>query len=390
MKWAAIREHVEKGRQCEPRNLGREYITYIDISSIDRDTKRIVSAQRVRVSDAPSRARMEVRARDIILSTVRPNLNAVAMVPKQFDGEIASTGFAVLRTKETTLDPAFLFYYLQSECLISTLTRIATGASYPAISDEDVLDTLIPLPDRPEQKRIAAILERADRLRRLRRYALEIEESFLSAAYHRLFGDPRTNPKKISVRELGEHITFLTSGSRGWAEHYVKSGTRFIRSLDVQMNHIPMDNAVFVDAPPGAEAERTRVKAGDVLLTVTGSRIGRVAPVPASLEGAYVSQHVAIIRLATGLLPKFLSMFMSLETGGQLEIQRFQYGQTKPGLALNQIAKFRIQFPALQRQAEFTALANRYESLRMQHLEALRQADHLFQTLLHGAFTGEL
>lgn len=111
------------------------------------------------------------------------------------------------------------------------------------------------------------------------------------------------------------------------------------------MNHISNDSAVFVDAPQGAEAERARVRTGDVLLTITGSQIGRIAPVPTHLERAFVSQHVAILRLNPGLLPVFLSMFMSLESGGQGEIARLQYGQTKPGLNLDQIREFRIPVP---------------------------------------------
>jgi type I restriction enzyme S subunit len=286
--------------------------------------------------------------------------------------------------------PKFVFYHLLSPTGNRQILTDFRGATVGGISQDFPTNVRFPLPDLAKQKRIAAILERADRLRRLRRYGLELSDNFLSVAYLRLFGDPVTNPMQIPTAELGKYIDFLTSGSRGWAEHYVESGARFIRSLDVQMNRIPIENAVFVDAPPGAEAERTRVKAGDVLLTVTGSRIGRVAPVPPSLEGAYVSQHVAIIRLKSGLLPRFLSMFLSLETGGQLEIQRFQYGQTKPGLALNQIGKFRIQVPALERQKEFTDLADRYESFRAIQTESLRQAEHLFRALLHRAFTDGL
>ena len=76
------------------------------------------------------------------------------------------------------------------------------------------------------------------------------------------------------------------------------------------MNSISDEDAVFVEPPDNAEADRTRVIPGDVLLTITGSEIGRVATVPDRLNGAYISQHVAILRLKAGLLPEFLSMFL--------------------------------------------------------------------------------
>ena len=119
------------------------------------------------------------------------------------------------------------------------------------------------------------------------------------------------------------------------------------------MNGISDENAVFVNTPKGAEAERTRVSIGDVLLTITGSQIGRVSPVSALEEGAYVSQHVAILRLKDGLCPKYLSMFLSLDSGGQREISRLQYGQTKPRLSLQDIRKFLVPVPSISLRVRF-------------------------------------
>jgi type I restriction enzyme, S subunit len=153
------------------------------------------------------------------------------------------------------------------------------------------------------------------------------------------------------------------------------------------MNSISDENAVFVNPPQNAEAQRTRVKAGDVLLTITGSQIGRVSPVLDRMEGAFISQHVAILRLKPDLLPEFLSMYLSLEAGGQREIARLQYGQTKPGLNLDQIREFRIPMPTLSLQRKFIDIVHRHKRMRATHVEASRQADHLFRTLLHQAFT---
>jgi type I restriction enzyme S subunit len=232
-------------------------------------------------------------------------------------------------------------------------------------------------------------LDEADRLRRTRRYALELSNTFLPAAFLELLGDPITNPKRFCVAALGDFLSFVTSGSRGWAEYYASEGDRFVRSLDVRMNSISEETAVFVSPPQSAETKRTRVKAGDVLLTITGSRIGRVAPVPESLDGAFVSQHVAILRLKPGLLPVFLSMFLSLGAGGQRDIARLQYGQTKPGLNFDQIREFRIIVPPLSVQEQFAAILAQAERLRATQRESLRQAEHLFQTLLHHAFANE-
>jgi type I restriction enzyme S subunit len=230
-------------------------------------------------------------------------------------------------------------------------------------------------------------MNRRTPMRKMRRYALQMCDELLPAAFLQLYGDPTANPHEFPVVELGDYLSFTTSGSRGWAEFYTAEGTRFIRSLDVRMNSFSDGDAVFVDPPQNAEADRTRVKTGDVLLTITGSRIGRVAPVPERLSGAFISQHVAILRLKPGLLPIFLSMFLSLEVGGQREIARAQYGQTKPGLNLRQIHEFRIPLPPLDFQKKLIEAFGRNQHLRAVHFEALRQADHLFQTLLRRAFS---
>jgi len=252
---------------------------------------------------------------------------------------------------------------------------------------EALKEITLPLPSLATQNRLVEVLDRADKLRRARRYVHQIGEPLLQTVFLRTFGDTVTNPLNLPIDELGDHLSFVTSGSRGWAEYYAPSGARFIRSLDVRMNHIADEEAVYVTPPSGAEADRARVRLGDVLLTITGSRIGRVAPVPQRLAGAYISQHVAILRLSDRLLPEFVSIYLSLETGGQREIARVQYGQTKPGLNLDQIRELHIPVPEIALQRRFVALIDRVERLNAKQREGLRLAEHLFDTLLFRTFS---
>ncbi len=318
---------------------------------------------------------------DVVIAWDGANAGTVSC---NLDGHIGST-LAVLRPSAQQLFAPYLSRFLEGK--FDYLQKNSTGATVPHVS-RDVLENLeLPLPSLNEQQRVARQLEQADRLRRTRRYALELSDTFLPAAFLELFGDHVRNPKGFRITELGEFLSFVTSGSRGWAEYYVPNGDRFIRSLDVKMNYISDEDAAFVNAPEGAEADRACIRTDDVLLTITGSQIGRIAPVPARLDGSFVSQHVAILRLKPGLLPVFVSMFMSLKSCGQREIARLQYGQTKPGLSLGQISEFKISVPPLPLQQKFATLVDRHEHLRATQREALRQAEHLFQTLLHRAFS---
>jgi type I restriction enzyme S subunit len=297
-------------------------------------------------------------------------------------------GVAALRPK-SELDARYLWHWLTH--IRRQLASKARGATFKQVTREDIGELEIILPSPSAQKRIASILDQADALRAKRRTALENVVPLTVAVFLDLFGEPNLNPKNFNIESLGDHLVFVTSGSRGWAEFYGSSGSRFIRSLDVQMNYISDQDVVFVEPPDNAEARRTKVGAGDVLLTITGSRIGRVATVTDDLAGSYISQHVAILRVDPNRLdPRFLSFFLSLEVAGQRQIRKFQYGQTKPGLNFEQIRRFQILVPPIEMQREFVRCATALERMGFRYHGSLAEMDALFEALQFRAFRGEL
>jgi type I restriction enzyme S subunit len=138
-----------------------EYFIYVDISSIDSNTGRIVSSAQLLGKDAPSRARRVINKNDVILSTVRPYLKAFTLIPEEFDDQICSTGFAVLTAKENVL-PKYLLYVSLSDLIGDQFKKQMKGASYPAINTNDVKNTLIPIPPREKQSSILTILSNVD------------------------------------------------------------------------------------------------------------------------------------------------------------------------------------------------------------------------------------
>ncbi len=166
-KWdiGAIGEFVKQTRQINPQLLGRADFWYVDITSIDRQSKTIVEPKLLKIEDAPSRARKLISSNDILVSTVRPNLNAVAKVPEHLDNQIASTGFCVLRPDKQNLTSEYLFAIVQSKYFIDYLVQNETGANYPAVSDGIVLDTPIPVPPFPLQEEFARVAARVEGLR---------------------------------------------------------------------------------------------------------------------------------------------------------------------------------------------------------------------------------
>ncbi len=140
--------------QAEP---GNKPVPYIDIGSIDRETKAIGEIDRVTGSNAPTRARQWVRRGDVLVSMTRPNLNAVSLISSALDGSVASTGFDVLRP--ITILPEWLFYRVRSQEFVLDVCKGLQGVVYPAIRPQDVRRHTMPIPPLAEQHRIVAAIE---------------------------------------------------------------------------------------------------------------------------------------------------------------------------------------------------------------------------------------
>lgn len=134
-----------------------EDFIYVDISSVDRETKKVYDAKRLTISEAPSRAKQVLRTGDVIVSMTRPNLNAVAKITPSLDGAIGSTGFYVIRSE--FIEPDFVYYLVQSREFVEAMCTCVQGALYPAVRPSDISSFEFLFPPRLEQKRIVAKIE---------------------------------------------------------------------------------------------------------------------------------------------------------------------------------------------------------------------------------------
>ena len=254
-------------------------------------------------------------------------------------------------TPNEQLDRDFLFYYLlkQREKLIDS----RTGGAQPNINQEIIRELDIPLPPLTEQKRIASLLARADRLRQLRRTAYDLGVALLQSVFLEMFGDPVTNSKKLNVEKLEGFTNLVSSGSTplGGSNVYTASGIRFIRSQNVLMNKFDFSDIAFISEEIYNSMKRTVVKRNDVLLNITGASIGRVACYQDDFL-ANVNQHVCIIRCKPEKLnPIYLSYVLSMPSFQEKFITN-QSGATRQALNFEQIKDFNIPIPPLSLQEE--------------------------------------
>lgn len=144
---------------------GEDEFTYIDIGSVNNEHKVIVNPSFVKGVDAPSRARQLVKINDVLISTVRPNLNAVAMVMKEFKWPIGSTGFCVLRCDERKILPDIVFAIAKSKPFIKSMMNSATGASYPAVTDKIVKAYKVPVFKMEDQTKYVEFMRRVNKMK---------------------------------------------------------------------------------------------------------------------------------------------------------------------------------------------------------------------------------
>jgi len=162
MEWDV--KHFEDVADIDKENLNgntpKEYeFEYISLSDVDSDDFKIETTKQV-FSSAPSRARKIVKKGDILMSTVRPNLQGFSIIRDEVKDLIASTGFAVISCNKCSNE--YLFQYLFSSGISKQFYQIIVGSNYPAINSSDVRKLQLPLPPLPEQKAIAHILSTWD------------------------------------------------------------------------------------------------------------------------------------------------------------------------------------------------------------------------------------
>jgi len=188
--WTRLGDVAEDVEQVNPRAQPDGPFLYIDIASIDNTRQRIVQPKRYVGRNAPSRARQRLRRGDVLFSTVRTYLRNIALVEHAYDGQIASTGFCVIRAC-SPVESKLVFYWTETDTFLNPLSRLQRGISYPAVRDSDVLAQAMPLPALAEQRRIVEEIERrfsiADQLEATIEAGLKqaerLRQSILKAAF---------------------------------------------------------------------------------------------------------------------------------------------------------------------------------------------------------------
>lgn len=285
------------------------------------------------------------------------------------------------------LNCQYLYYYLKSDFALQRIKTVATGSVRDNLKLKMLYEFPINIPDLSVQENIVKILDKVKELEELKKLELNQLDALVKARFVESFGDLVKNVNKYPEHILGDDIEFLTSGSRGWAKYYSPTGKMFITIKNVKCGHISMDNVQYINPPDNAEARRTKVQDGDLLISITAD-LGRTGVVTKEIaeKGAYINQHLMCVRLNKKiLLPEYVSFFMESQAGKRQFYAKNQ-NAVKAGLNFDAIKTFKIMVPPLEKQNEYISFTKRVSKSKVAIQKSLDETQILFQSLMQEYF----
>lgn len=293
-------------------------------------------------------------------------------------------GVKVLRAKEC-VDAKFLYYYT----LLLTKKMIDKGYArhYQFLEKMEVEISSI-----DEQRRIVNKIEElfseldsaVETLKKTKEQLAVYRQSVLKEAFAQF-------SHKEKIKDLSE---FVTSGSRGWAQYYSDEGARFIRITDLTRDRIVLknDDIQYVALPDNVEGKRSRLKANDILVSITAD-LGSIALIPEEIQEAYINQHIALVRLSNPETAKFTALYLKSDWG-QKDLLKNKRGGGKMGLGLDDIRNTPIPVVstdiANKIVSQIESRLSACENIEKTVNDALAQAEAMRQSILKKAFEGSL
>lgn len=392
-----------KTKTRDPSKYPDDEFEYVDVSSVSNESFTITSSTATLGIDAPSRARKAIETDDVLYATVRPYLKRVAKVPSSLNGQIASTGFCVIRADKKKASPAFLYYLLLTEKVNARIKDLQRGSSYPAVSDKEVVGQMVPLPPLPEQRSIAATLSKIQEAIATQQEIIDRTREMKKALMVKLFteglsGEPTKKteiglmPESWDVTPLAECID-IKHGYAFKGKYFVDDGP-----VVLTPGNFNTDGGLYW----GHKTKYTEesfpsdyiFNAGDLVVVMTDlTPSGRLLGIPAFIPSGKVILHnqrigkVIVLNNKLNvnylynllLTENFRSYMFSTATGSIVK-------HTSP----SRIKNYMVGLPKLEEQKEIASCLDSFDDKLKAAFEKYEPLNNAFKTMLHELMTGNI
>jgi len=366
-----------------------DLLDFLPMSDLSEDGTMAVSAQRPYSEVA--KGYTAFRGGDVLLAKITPCFenNKIGLADVATEWAFGSTEFHVLRPGKD-VDSRYLLHFLRQDAIRMAGERRMTGSGGQRRVPKSFLEELpIPLPPLAEQKRIAAILDLADALRRLRRRALDRLNTLGQAIFHEMFS-PGIEEGVYPVSELAEVVhpdTIVTYGIVQAGEE-VEGGVPYIRTGDIVEGTIEASGLRHTDPAIAARFKRSEVRSGEIVMSIRAT-VGTTAIVPPELDGANLTQGTA--RISPGPFTRQSYLLEYLRSPPvQSWISRQIKGATFREITLSRLRQLPVSVPSVDLQTAFEGRYRQAVALRDIAHRQLGAIENVFTALQHRAFTGQL
>jgi len=290
------------------------------------------------------------------------------------------------------LEPRYLLYFLLANA--SHLDSMGKGATVKGITLDVLKDLSVPLPPLPEQKRITAILDKADSIRRKRQEAVRLTEELLRSVFLDMFGDPVTNPKgwpKAKLSEVVKGKYGIKAGPFGSSlkkEDYTTSGYRIYGQEQVIAGRFDIGD-YYIGERKFQQLKECEVAEGDLLVSLVGS-FGKVLVVPSGIEPGIINPRLLKITPSRNLVT---SIFLAAVIGNpsiQAAFGQMAHGGTMGILNVGLLKQLDVILPPLNLQHEFAKWLKIMKKLGDSLQFSVDSSGTLFCSLIQRAFMGKL
>jgi type I restriction enzyme S subunit len=386
---------------------------YVDVYKNNRITDALALME---ATATPAEVeRFSLRAGDVLItkdSETPDDIAAAALVEASGAGAVCGYHVALLRPVRGTINGAFLFWAFKAADTLAQCSMRAQGITRFGLSAGAIADLLLTVPPAADQRAITTFLDREcgkiDALvaeqERLIALLKEKRQAVISHAVTKGL-DPNAPMKDSGVDWLGQvpaHwavtrvkaiSSFLTSGPRGWSERIQDEGALFVQSGSLGDDlSIDFQAANRVAVTDDAEASRTRLRQGDVLVCITGAKTGNVGFCATVMEDAYINQHLCLVRPVSAINPGFLALALKSHVG-QRHFESAQYG-LKQGLSLQDVADTPVALPPSTEQERVLTAVGRatteVEALAAEAERAIALLKERRAALISAAVTGKI
>lgn len=264
----------------------------------------------------------------------------------------------------------YLAFYLQNY----NFNHVISGSAQPQITREGLEKVKVKVYAKELQEKISIQLDKVQKIISESKAILEKYDTLIKSRFIEMFGDPVLNPMGWEVNQLADFIIFLTSGARGWSEYFSKEGDLFLTIKNVKNNKIKIDDVQHIKVPSNKEAERTKVKENDLLISITAD-LGRTGVVSKAIAsyGAYINQHLSLVRLNMDKInPLFVSYFLETE-GGKIQFSKKNQSAVKAGLNFDAIKSLHLINPPLSLQNDFAQFVQQIDKSKFEIANSLKR-----------------